>query len=141
MCKTLENAYYYKVSTMQTTNGVINLSVKKLINLNNIVTNGLHIMLRQKQLLSWVPQDQRFKWIMDVRCIRYHLEMLIYAFNERKIHTEEFKRNFLKIKPFKSGNKTTVEILLSGLKDNKKQKGRRWIKTISKILRSTSCTN
>ena len=57
---------------------------------------------------------------MDVRCIRYHLEMLVYAFNKRKIHTEEFKRNFLKIRPSKSGNKTTVDVLLLGVKDNKK---------------------
>ena len=57
---------------------------------------------------------------MDVRCIRYHLEMLVYAFNERKIHTEEFKRSFLKIRPSKSGNKTTVDVLLLGVKDNKK---------------------
>ena len=57
---------------------------------------------------------------MDVRCIRYHLEMLVYAFNERKIHTEEFKRNFLKIRPSKSRNKTTVDVLLLGVKDNKK---------------------
>ena len=57
---------------------------------------------------------------MDVRCIRYHLKMLVYGFNERKIHTEEFKSNFLKIRPFKSGNKTTVDVLLLGIKDNKK---------------------
>ena len=78
---------------------------------------------------------------MNVRCIRYHLEMLIYAFKERKIHTNEFKRNFLKIRFFKSGNKTTVEILILGLKESKKQTESRWIKTKSKILCTTSCMN
>ena len=57
---------------------------------------------------------------MDVRCIRYHLEMLVHAFNERRIHREEFKRNFLKIRPSKFGNKTTVDVLLLGVKNNKK---------------------
>ena len=141
MCHTLENAYHYKVTTMDISKGIIKLNIQKLIDLNNIVTNGMHLMLRQKQMLSWVPEKKKFKWVMNVRCIRYHLEMLIYAFKGRKIHTNEFKRNFLKIRLFKSGNNTTVEILILGLKESKKRTETRWIKTKSKILCTTSCMN
>ena len=56
---------------------------------------------------------------------------------KKKIQTEEFKRNFLKIRPFKSGNKTTVDVLLLGIKDNKKQKESKWSNSKSKILRTT----
>lgn len=78
---------------------------------------------------------------MDVRCIRYHLEMLVYAFNQGRIAAEEFKKNFLEIKSFMAGNKKTVEILLLGLKDNKKDKELRWINNKSKILCTTTCSN
>ena len=60
---------------------------------------------------------------MDARCINYHLEMLIFAFNERKINIMEFRKIFMIIKPFVSGNKQTVDIVVLGTKGNKKKDG------------------
>ena len=137
MCHTLENAYYYKTSSMEISDGTIFVTIEKLINLNNMITNGSHIMLRQKQMLCWIREKKRFSWVIDVRCIRYHLKILVYAFNKRKILTEEFKSNFLKIRPFKSGNKTTVNVLLLGIKDKKKRKESKWSNSKSKILHTT----
>ena len=122
MCKNLENAYHYKVATMEK-NELVNLNCNNLINLNNLITSGSHLMLRQNQMLTWVPKKQKFKWIMDARCINYHLEMLIFAFNERKINIMEFRKTFMIIKPFVSGNKQTVDIVVLGTKGNKKKDG------------------
>ena len=57
MYKNLENAYHYKVATMEK-NGLVNLNCNNLINLNNIITSGSYIMLRQKQMLSWLPSKK-----------------------------------------------------------------------------------
>ena len=65
-------------------------------------------------------KKKNFKNSMDVRCIRYHLEALVYVFNKRKIEADEFKRNILRIRPFKSGNYRPTEILLLGIKNNKR---------------------
>ena len=71
---------------------------------------------------------------MDVRCFRYHLKILVHMFNERRIDAEKFEKNFLTIRPFKSGNKAIVKILLLGLKDNKRKENIRWTTSKSKIL-------
>ena len=57
---------------------------------------------------------------MDARCVQYHLDFLVYAFNERKITNKEFKEIFFKIRSFKGGNHKTIEILLLGIKENKR---------------------
>ena len=66
---------------------------------------------------------KKFKWGMDIRCIKYHLEMLIFVFNQRKIKVEEFEANFMEIKPFNLGNKTTIDILFLGTEKNKRKNG------------------
>ena len=60
---------------------------------------------------------------MDIRCIKYHLEMLIFVFNQRKIEVEEFEASFMEIKPFNLGNKTTIDILFLGTEKNKRKNG------------------
>ena len=122
MCKMLKNGYYYKVKTMEK-NRLLNLNCNNLIHLNNIITPGSNVMLKQHQIKSWIPEKRNFKWAMDVRCIKYHLEMLIFAFNQRKIQIEKFKENFMKIKPFNSGNKTTIDILFLSTGKNKRNNG------------------
>ena len=115
----LENALYFRISGMEAKEGVLILSIDKLINLNNIVIGGNSVMLRQRQMYTYIPGEKKFKCSMDVRCIRYNLETLVYVFNKRKIKVDEFKRNILRIKPFKSGNYKTIEALLLGIKNNK----------------------
>ena len=56
---------------------------------------------------------------MDCGCIRYHLNMSIFVFNNRFISNSEFITNFLHIAPFSDANKKTVEILLLGVGENK----------------------
>lgn len=84
----LQNAYYYKIANFEIDEGILHLTIGKLIAFNNIITCGSFLMLRQKQMLCWVQECKQFKWTMDVRCIRYHLNMLLYMFNKRKINTE-----------------------------------------------------
>ena len=43
----------------------------------------------------------------------------------------------MEIRPFETANKTTVDVLLLGLKENTKRKNTRWKTTKSKILRTT----
>ena len=133
----LENAFYYKLANFEIDDGIIHLTIGKLIAFNNMITCGSFLMLRQKQMLCWVQETKQFKWIMDVRCMRYHLQMLLYVFNGRRITAEEFRENFMQIRPFQTANKTTVDVLLLGLKDNKKRKNMRWITCKSKILHKT----
>lgn len=68
MCRNLENAYYYKVAYLEIKEGVILLTVDKLIALNNIVTAGAFVMLRQKQMLCWAPEKKHLsgQWMLDV---------------------------------------------------------------------------
>ena len=116
----LESALYFRISDMEIEEDVLYLNIDKLIDLNNIVTGGRIVMVRQRQMYTYVEKEKIFKNSMDVRCIRYHLEALVYVFNKRKIEVDEFKRNILRIRPFKSGNYRTMEILLLGIKNNKR---------------------
>ena len=115
----LKNALYFRISDIETKEGVLILGTDKLIDLNNIVIGGNSVMLRQRQMYTYIPGEKKFKCSMNVRCIRYHLATLVYVFNKRKIEVDEFKRNILRIKSFKSGNHKTIEVLLLGIKKNK----------------------
>ena len=77
------------------------------------------ILLRQEQKLKWNPKTKVQKFAMDAQCIRYHLNMLIFVFNNRFISNNDFITNFLHIAPFSDANKKTVEILLFGVAENK----------------------
>ena len=116
----LESTLYFRISDMEMEEGVLYLNIDKLIDLNNIVTGGRSIMLRQRQMYTYVEKEKIFKNSMNIMCIRYHLEVLVYVFNIRKTEVDEFKRNILRIRPFKSGNYRTTEILLLGIKNNKR---------------------
>lgn len=71
---------------------------------------------------------------MNIRCIKYHLEVLIFAFNKRKISTTKFRENFMRIKPFTSINKKTVEIIILGTEENKKRMNQNEIECITTSL-------
>ena len=116
--QTLENAFYYKLYYMQDKSKLY-LNIHHLIHLNNLITSGKNIMLRQEQKIKWNPKTKTQKFAMDARCIRYHLKMLIFAFNNRFISNNKFYINFLHISPFSDANKKTVEILLLGVSENK----------------------
>lgn len=133
----IQNGYYYKLANFEIDDSIIHIDIGKLIAFNNIITCGSFLMLRQKQMMCYVRKTKQFKWLLDVRCIRYHLSMLIYMFNKRRIDAEEFRENFKKIRPFQTANKNTVDTLLLGLKDNKKRRNTRWITTKSKIICKT----
>ena len=77
-----DNAYHYKVDTMEK-DRLLKLNCNNLTNLNNLIVSGANVMLRQVQMKCWIPETKKAIWAMDVRCIRYHLEMLLFAFNER----------------------------------------------------------
>ena len=81
--------------------------------------SGKNPMLRQEEKLKWNPKTKVQKYAMDCGCIRYHLNMLIFVFNNRFISNSEFITNFLHIAPFSDANKKTVEILLLGVDENK----------------------
>ena len=114
----LENAFYYKIYYMQKELKLW-LNIHHLIHLNNLITTGKNTLLRQEQKVKWNPKTKMQKFAMDVRCIRYHLKMLIFVFNNRFISNNDFISNFLHISPFSDANKKTLDILLLGVAENK----------------------
>ena len=95
----LKNAFYYKLLYMQKESKLY-LNIHHLIHLNNLMISGKNTMLRQEQNLKWNPKTKVQKYAMDCRCIRYHLNMLIFVFNNRFISNSEFITNFLHLHHF-----------------------------------------
>ena len=48
-----------ETSSMEISDCTIFVTIEKLINLNNMINNGSHIMLKQKQMLSWIRQKKK----------------------------------------------------------------------------------
>ena len=63
----LESTLYFRISNTETEEDVLYLNRDKLINLNSIVTGGRSIMLRQRQMYTYVEKEEIFKNSMDVR--------------------------------------------------------------------------
>ena len=57
MNRMLENALYFRISDMET--GVLILSIDKLIDLNNIVIGGNSVILRQRQMYTYIPAEKK----------------------------------------------------------------------------------
>ena len=55
MNRMLENALYFRISDMETR--VLILSIDKLIDLNNIVIGGNSVILRQRQMYTYIPAE------------------------------------------------------------------------------------
>ena len=58
MERTLASSFYYKTSSMEIIEGLLIISIDELIDLNNIITCGSNVMLRQKQMYTWVKKRE-----------------------------------------------------------------------------------
>ena len=106
--KQLIQAADFKNNHLLTEGGDLFLTVDSLITLNNTITNSNNLQLRKCE----VKPAGYAKTYLNSDSIESALYTLVDKFNERKISTREFCRDFLdRIHPFKDGNGRTCKIL------------------------------